>query len=114
MKRLIALSLALALAFSFPVSNGVLAGEGDKVTICHNTGSATNPWVVITVDRNALNGHKNHGDVEFNGVACPGVAVPTARPAATPSISPAPTDSGRSVAPSAPQGIRTLPSTSTN
>jgi hypothetical protein len=31
--------------------------ENRKITICHATGSATNPFVVITVDLNALNGH---------------------------------------------------------
>jgi ABC-type sugar transport system substrate-binding protein len=34
-----------------------------KVTICHHTGSQTNPFVTITVSRNALPAHlANHGD----------------------------------------------------
>jgi hypothetical protein len=33
-----------------------------KVTICHHTGSQTNPTVTITVSRNALPAHFAHGD----------------------------------------------------
>jgi ABC-type sugar transport system substrate-binding protein len=33
-----------------------------KVTICHHTGSQTNPFVTITVSRNALPAHFAHGD----------------------------------------------------
>jgi hypothetical protein len=32
------------------------------VTICHATGSATNPYVEITIDENGLNGHGDHQD----------------------------------------------------
>jgi hypothetical protein len=38
--------------------------NGGKITICHATGSSTNPYVVITIDRNGLNGHGDHaGDI---------------------------------------------------
>jgi hypothetical protein len=33
-----------------------------KVTICHHTGSEKNPFVTITVSRNALPAHLEHGD----------------------------------------------------
>jgi hypothetical protein len=33
-----------------------------RVTICHHTGSQTNPTVTITVSRNALPAHFAHGD----------------------------------------------------
>ena len=44
-----------------------------RVTICHATGSATNPYVVITVSENALkNGHDDtHGDLNpVNAALC--------------------------------------------
>jgi hypothetical protein len=34
----------------------------EKVMICHHTHSAKNPFVTITVSRNALPAHEKHGD----------------------------------------------------
>jgi hypothetical protein len=48
----------------------------DKVTVCHATGSATNPFVEITVSENALknpHGHAGHEDdlIDPAGGVCP-------------------------------------------
>jgi uncharacterized surface protein with fasciclin (FAS1) repeats len=41
-----------------------LDANGEKITICHATGSTKNPYVEITIDTNGLNGHKHHsGDI---------------------------------------------------
>lgn len=46
-------------------------GQG-QVTICHATGSATNPFVRITVSENALQAHLEHGDIVVEeGEECP-------------------------------------------
>jgi hypothetical protein len=43
-----------------------------KVTICHRTRSATNPYVRITVSVNALDAHERHGDIIPAPPVCPG------------------------------------------
>ena len=44
-------------------ANPVVVTDG-KITICHATNSATNPYNEITVSVNGLNGHGNHeGDI---------------------------------------------------
>ena len=41
-----------------------IAKGGDKITICHATGSETNPFVEITISTAGLNGHTLYeGDI---------------------------------------------------
>jgi hypothetical protein len=51
-----ALELGPAAASEYP---------GQKVTVCHHTGSKTNPWVEITISVNALKAHVGHHDGDF-------------------------------------------------
>ena len=41
-----------------------------KTTICHRTGSETNPWVLITVSNSSLDAHRRHGDM-IPATSCP-------------------------------------------
>ncbi|TAK14689.1 MAG: fasciclin domain-containing protein [Anaerolineae bacterium] len=38
--------------------------DGEKITICHATGSEKNPYVMITISVNGLNGHEDHQNGE--------------------------------------------------
>ncbi len=54
-----------------------LSDNGNKVTICHNTSSATNPFNLITISINALDTHlNNHGDFFTKSGVCPTDSVP--------------------------------------
>ncbi|HKI54461.1 MAG TPA: hypothetical protein VJ987_10085 [Anaerolineales bacterium] len=62
--------LSLILSACGPVDNGYGKDKDkpdnpNKITICHKTGSAKNPYVEITVANDALNdGHSTHeGDI---------------------------------------------------
>ena len=64
-------SLVAALAAVVTVLAAVVGGGSpasaqyeypEKVTICHHTGTQTNPFVTIRVSRNALPAHLAHGD----------------------------------------------------
>lgn len=56
------------------------ASEAGKVTICHATGSETNPYVEVTVSENGLNGHDGHDDlVPAPAGGCPGPGRDRAR-----------------------------------
>ena len=56
-------SLAATTAAFFVLAGTAAAGGGDgKTTICHYTGSESNPVVIITVSDNAVPQHLAHGD----------------------------------------------------
>jgi hypothetical protein len=43
-----------------------------KVTLCHRTGSKSNPWVKIRVSKNAVKAHMRNGDIALGtGGTCP-------------------------------------------
>jgi hypothetical protein len=53
--------------------------KAGKTTICHATGSATNPFVTITISNNALPAHRRHQDgrdiIPAPAGGCPGAGV---------------------------------------
>ena len=56
--------------------NSNVVTTGRRISICHRTLSATNPYVLITVDRNSLNGHGDHvGDI----IPAPATGCPSSR-----------------------------------
>src|SRR5215217_5713964 len=83
MKRTFRIILVVLTIFSLSLSAYALVEKtndqdnGDKVTICHKTGSANNPYVEITVSVNgATHGHSKHaGDlIPAPAGGCPGTA----------------------------------------
>jgi hypothetical protein len=66
--------------------------ESGKTTICHATGSATNPFVMITISNNALPAHQAHQDgrdvIPAAGGTCPGATQEQQPPGLTPGETP--------------------------
>ena len=68
--------------------------DNDKVTLCHRTGSESNPFVIITVSDNALPAHLAHGDTVLGtGGSCGSTPTPTPTPSQStpPPTNPPPT-----------------------
>jgi hypothetical protein len=57
--------------------SSALVSQNGKITICHATGSKTNPFVEITISINGLNGHGTHAD---DIIPAPAAGCPTTRP----------------------------------
>lgn len=56
--------ILLAMIGAIVMVPSAFAGNGQKIDICHATGSSTNPYVLINVDYDALHGHDDHvGDI---------------------------------------------------
>jgi hypothetical protein len=73
--------------------------QAPPITVCHKTGSATNPWVFMSIDPSTWPEHQAEGDVRANSLAecqqspatpTAQVAAPTSVPTAVPPT-PAPT-----------------------
>src|SRR5436305_1353772 len=86
------------------------AKDHGKTTICHATGSATNPYVEITISNNAIPAHRRHQDgrdiIPAPAEGCPGAAAPATQPAQDQAA--APTGSDQGTPPSAPSSVMGL------
>ena len=58
----LAVPLLAGSASAAPNANANPNAFAGKVTICHKTGSETNPWVIINPSANSLVGHLPHQD----------------------------------------------------
>ncbi len=115
-KKLVIISTIVALlGLPFMINPLVSHADNDKVAVCHQTSSATNPWVTQLVNANQLQSHLDNGDFLYYGpvgnngqptsagnqwcvdhaiqpTATPTVAQPTATP--TPGVTATPTPTG--------------------
>lgn len=55
-------SYIVILVLGLAIFANTAAAKSEKVSVCHETGSSKNPLVLISVSKNALSSHLNHGD----------------------------------------------------
>ena len=103
-KALLAFLLLLTLSLS-----GAAVANDDKVTICHHTGSQSNPTVTITVSENAWEAHQKHGDTRG---PCPGTQPPVPTGTSTATARPTGTDKPSGTSSAAPTARATNAPTS--
>ena len=62
MKKILKIATLTGISILFVFPFLVKAGSSNKISICHATGSSTNPFVEVTISQSALNGHETHTD----------------------------------------------------
>jgi hypothetical protein len=110
-QSLTALSVVLGLLLTGSVTllnSQSTSAEGNRITICHRTGSESNPYVEITIDDSALPAHLEHGDLyPVPQGGCPTGGTPIATATSTPTNTPT------AIPPSTPTSIPAETATST-
>ena len=85
------------------------SGTPDKVTICHRTGSQNNPYVMISVSRNAIPAHTAHGDIiPAPAGGCPAFLTPGATRTVTATTTPAATTTTTTTPAASPSATGTV------
>lgn len=68
---LIAFSMSLSVSGAFAAKGGKgKGGNSNSVEICHVTGSASNPFLILSVSESAQSAHLAHGDSTTAGGDC--------------------------------------------
>ena len=80
--------------------------QEQQMTICHQTGSPTNPWVFMTIDASTWPEHQAQGDVQARSLSDCG-PPPEAPPALAAPVQ-APTQPAAAPAPATPGAVATV------
>lgn len=78
MKKVLAAAGIAGLALLTISAPATATGPDDKITICHATGSDSNPYVEVTISKNGLNGHNAQGVHDGDIVPAPAKGCPGA------------------------------------
>lgn len=79
--------VAMTMATQLPAAG---QSQGDQMTICHRTGSPSNPWVFMTIDARTWPERQAEGDIQAASLAdcAPPTVVPTVAPTPSPTSQP--------------------------